>query len=160
MLFIQDNLETIMRHLNQIDADSKPLWGTMTAQRMIEHLTDGILSGIGKIEMTCPYEGEKLERSRAFLMSEQPMPREFKAHFVKDDAPLKHDDFEDAIDAFVDAWLELEEYNELNPNATHVHPVFGLLNQSEWRWMHRKHITHHFQQFGIEIAEATGDEEE
>jgi len=153
MTFIQDNLESILRHLQQIEGDTKPLWGTMTAQRMIEHLTDGLLSGIGVIEMTCPYEGEKLERSRAFLLSDNPMPREFKAHFVNDDAPLKNEDFDLAADAFVDAWLAMEEYGESNPDAVHIHPVFGPLNQAEWRWMHCKHITHHFTQFGVEIVE-------
>lgn len=160
MIFIQDNLESVIRHLNQIEADTQPLWGTMTAQRMVEHLTDGLFLGIGQIEMTCPYEGEKLERSRTFLMSDQPMPREFKAHFVNDDAPLRNEDFDMAIDAFVDAWLAMEEYEEGHPDAVHVHPVFGPLNQAEWRWMHRKHMTHHLMQFGVEITELTEMESE
>lgn len=158
MKYIQDNLEAILFHLNQISGDTKPLWGTMTAQRMVEHLTDGVLTGAGKIELTCPYEGEKLERSKAFLMSDAPMPRDFKAHFVDDTAPLKNDEFELAVDAFIEAWVDFEEYCELHPENQHVHPVFGLLNLAEWRWMHRKHITHHFTQFGVEITEISEDE--
>ena len=151
MNFIEDNLETILHHLNQINPDTKPLWGTMTPQRMIEHLTQGVLTGFGKIEMTCPYEGEKLARSREFLLSNSPMPKNFKANFVNDDEPLRNTEFELAIDEFIEAWVDFEEYCHLNPDSTHVHPVFGPLTLTEWRWMHRKHITHHLSQFGIEI---------
>lgn len=157
MTFIKDDLETLIFHLDQLSAETKPLWGKMTVQRMIEHLTNGILSGIGRIEMTCPYEGEKLARSRAFLLSDQPMPVEFKAHFVDDDAPLRNEEFDLAVDEFIEAWLDLEDYSEANPEAVHVHPVFGPLNQAEWRWMHRKHITHHFKQFGVEITDVVVD---
>lgn len=160
MKFIQDNLEALIAHIQQIDADTKPLWGTMSAQRMVEHLTDGILTGSGKKEMTCPYEGEKLARSKAFLLSDAPMPREFKAHFVDDAAPLKYEELDLAVDAFIEAWVDFEEYCETHPEQQHVHPVFGLLTIDEWRWMHRKHITHHFTQFGVEITEINQDEEE
>jgi hypothetical protein len=159
MKFIQDNLETILFHLNQIEADAQPLWGKMSAQSMVEHLTNGILTGSGKLEMTCPYEGEKLERSRAFLLSDAPMPKEFKAHFVNDDAPLRHSEFELAVDEFIEAWVDFEEYCESNPDIQHVHPTFGPLSLAEWRWMHRKHFTHHFTQFGIVITEISEDEE-
>ncbi len=151
MNYIQDNLETLVYHLQQIDPNAKPLWGTMIPQRMVEHLTGSILSGFGQIEMTCPYEGEKLARSKAFLMSDAPMPREFKAHFVDDEAPLQYEEFDLAVDAFIEAWVDFEEYCETHPEAKHVHPVFGELALPEWRWMHRKHITHHFTQFGVKI---------
>lgn len=157
MIFIKDELETLIFHLDQLSAETKPLWGKMTAQRMIEHLTDGVLTGMGRKELNCPYEGEKLERSRAFLLSEQPMPVEFKAHFVDDNAPLRNEEFDLAVDEFIEAWLDMEDYSEGSPEAVHVHPVFGPLNQTEWRWMHRKHITHHFMQFGLDITEVVDD---
>ena len=153
MTFIQDQLETIVKHLDQLDADSKPLWGTMTPQKMIEHLTDSVFTSTGKVVVECPYSGEKLERSRTFLLSEQPMPRNFKAHFVNDLSALRNESFELAVDEFVEAWVDFEEYCELNPEKVNTHPVFGALNIGEWRWMHRKHLTHHFEQFGIEISE-------
>jgi len=159
MKFIEDNLETILFHINQIEADQQPLWGTMSAQKMVEHLTDGVLAGSGKKEMTCPYEGEKLERSRAFLLSDTPMPKEFKAHFVDDHAPLRNAEFELAVDEFIEAWVDFEEYCESHPENQHIHPTFGSLTLQEWRWMHRKHFTHHFTQFGVEIVELSHEEE-
>ena len=159
MKFIQDKLETILFHLNQIEADTKPQWGVMSSQKMVEHLTDGILTGLGKKDLTCPYEGEKLERSRTFLFSDAPMPKDFKARFVDDDAPLRNSEFELAVDEFIEAWVDFEEYCITHPENQHVHPVFGTLNLSEWRWMHRKHFTHHFTQFGVEITDLTLEEE-
>lgn len=153
MKFIEADIETIVHHLNQLNEDTAPKWGSMTAQKMVEHLTDGVWTGMGKKKMTCPYEGEKLQRSYDFLMSENPMPVMFKAHFVDDNAPLRNDEFALAVDEFIEAWCDFEEYAETNPDAVHTHPVFGDLNLSEWRWMHRKHFTHHFTQFGIEITD-------
>ncbi len=151
--FVEDNLEAILFHLNQIESNTKPEWGIMTAQKMVEHLSDSLLAGMGKVKMTCPYEGEKLQRSRDFLLSDHLMPREFKAHFVDDNAPLRHAEFELAVDEFIEYWCDFEEHCDAQPEAKYTHPVFGELNLSEWRWMHRKHITHHFEQFGVEIVE-------
>jgi hypothetical protein len=159
MKFIQDHLEAIIYHLDQIDGDTQPLWGRMTAQKMIEHLTESVWTSSGKISMECPYSGEKLERSRAFLMSEAPMPKEFKAHFVDDSKPVRNESFELAVDEFIESWVDFEEHCELNPNFEYVHPVFGILNMTEWRWMHRKHITHHFTQFGVTIVDLELDKE-
>lgn len=159
MHFIQDNLEALIFHLDQIRAETTPLWGTMTAQQMIEHLTDGVLTSTGKKIMECPYSGEKLERSRAFLMGDEAMPRNFKAHFVDDSKPLRNESFDLAVDEFVEAWVDFEEHCTEKPEYQHIHPVFGLLSLKEWRWMHRKHITHHFTQFGVTITDFEIDEE-
>jgi hypothetical protein len=157
MEFIKDDANTIVHHLDLLDEHAKPLWGKMTAQRMVEHLTDGVLAGIGQKIMTCPYEGEKLQRSREFLLSDKPMPLEFKAHFVDDDAPLRNPSFDEALDELINAWIDMEEYSELRPEAVHIHPVFGPLDQREWRWMHRKHFTHHLTQFGVTISDISDD---
>ena len=159
MLFISDNLEAIIFHLDQIQDDTKPLWGKMSAQQIIEHLTDGVLTSSGKKIVECPYSGEKLERSRFFLMSDEPMPKNFKAHFVDDNAGLRNESFELAVDEFVEAWVDFEDHCLDNPEIQHIHPVFGQLNLEEWRWMHRKHITHHFTQFGVVITDFSIDEE-
>lgn len=158
--FIQDNLEAILFHLNQIDAETKPEWGTMTAQKMIEHLSDSVLIGLGKVNMSCPFEGDKLLRSRDFLLGNNQMPREFKAHFVDDNAPLRNVEFELAVDEFIEHWCDFEEYCEDHPDAKHIHPVFGELSLNEWRWMHRKHITHHLLQFGVNIVALTDNSDE
>lgn len=151
MLFIEDNLESILHHVNQISADTKPEWGAMTSQKMIEHLTDAVRISSGKIKFECLNEGDRLQRSRDFLMSDAPMPKGFKAVYVADDAPYRNEEFELAVDELVEAWVDFEEYYETNPKAKPTHPVFGDLTLSEWKWMHRKHFTHHLTQFGVQI---------
>jgi hypothetical protein len=151
MNFIEANLESILHHVNQLSADSKPEWGSMTAQKMIEHLTDAVRIGNGQIQLECINEGERLQRSRDFLLSEAPMPKGFKAVYVQDDAALRNKEFELAVDELTEAWVDFEEQCERNPVVKHTHPVFGDLTPDEWRWMHRKHFTHHLTQFGVQI---------
>jgi hypothetical protein len=38
MSFIETELTTFLEVLGKIDATTKPLWGNMSAQRMVEHL--------------------------------------------------------------------------------------------------------------------------
>jgi len=41
------------------------------------------------------------------------------------------------------------KYFEANPKATNKNPVFGQLNKYEWYLQERKHLNHHFEQFGL-----------
>jgi len=40
-------------------------------------------------------------------------------------------------------------YYKENPEAEHMNFVFGKLNKEMWELMHKKHFTHHFEQFGL-----------
>ena len=108
MEFVSLELETLINVLDKLDANKKALWGKMSAQQMVEHLTEMI------------------------QMSE-----------------LKHEELELAIDDFIDNWLSFEEYYEEYPTNTNLHPYYGKLNEENWRKLHSKHFTHHFQQFGL-----------
>ena len=152
MEFISTDLETLISYLNKLDATTQPLWGKMEAQRMIEHLTEGVYMSIGKNmeqfnELLVP--ADKLPKMRAFLASAEPMPRDFKAPYAPEEYILKNEEIELAVDDFVDAWLAYEEYYESKPNKSHFHPFYGDLNKPEWDRMHAKHFTHHFQQFRL-----------
>ncbi|MGZ5193452.1 MAG: DUF1569 domain-containing protein [Kaistella sp.] len=40
-------------------------------------------------------------------------------------------------------------YYRENPQAEHYHPRFGMLNKEMMELFHRKHFTHHFEQFDL-----------
>src|SRR5688572_11641628 len=83
--------------LAKLDADTPALWGRMDAQQMIEHLTLVLRVSIGKVPMTIHTPEEKLAKSKSFLMSEKPMPREFRASFIPlDPQPKRNPDMESA----------------------------------------------------------------
>ncbi len=149
MAFVDPNLENVLNLLNQLKADSKPQWGTMSAQQMIEHLSDLFYIALGEKSVTLVTPEEKLPKLHAFIESEDPMPRNFKAPFVTDNSPLRHEELELAIDEFVELYLRFEDEFEENPSKITVHPIFGPLNYTQWCRLNQKHLTHHFLQFGL-----------
>lgn len=139
--------------LSQLQPETSPLWGTMTAQHVVEHLLLIVEASIGKshIPITVVIPEEKLPRYKAVLMGEQPFPRDFKAPMLPQDSllPLRYSDLTTAKDALHKAVEAFFHYYEENPTAIHPHPVFGYCNFEEWKWFHTKHFTHHYHQFGL-----------
>lgn len=149
MQFIEINLENILQLLSNLSSDSKPLWGNMSAQYMIEHLSDALQIATGKSEQQLESKEEDLSKMIAFLHSDKPLPKGFKVGFAPEAKALRNEELELAIDELVDELLYFEEYYELNPTAKHVHPTFGSLGYTDWKILNEKHFTHHFQQFGL-----------
>lgn len=148
-MFIDIELESVLGYLNKLDASTKPAWGTMSAQRMVEHLTDTLLIAVGKNPQKQLVPDEKLEGMLRFLDSDKPMAKGVEVHFATPDMKLRHEEIELAVDEFVEEWIEFEELYGSNPEHTEVHPYYGPMNYSQWLRLHQKHLTHHFEQFGL-----------
>lgn len=150
MSFISLELEDLLQALNQLTQDKQPSWGQMSAQRMVEHLNEMIQMSMDPnhgIPLQIP--ADKIPLMLDFLASDKPIIQNFKASFVPEEAPLKHEEIELAVDEFIDVWLAYEDFAAENPDAIILHPYYGDLNIEQWKRMHQKHITHHFKQFGI-----------
>lgn len=148
MNYIEPNLEVALRHLDQLDPEAKPAWGKMNPQEMVEHLTDTLRIASGKSKFPLATPEKYLEKSYQFLMSDSPLQRELKVDFAPEERELRHENISDAIDEFTEEWLSYEEHHE-NPNQRELHPYFGNLNFEEWQQLNKKHLTHHFLQFGL-----------
>jgi len=92
---------------------------------------------------------EKSQRMKSFLFNDQPFAHNIPVGFVRQNEPLTQAELALAIDEFIHEFLAFNEYYEANPTRQHTHPYFGLLNHEAWILLHRKHITHHFEQFGL-----------
>jgi hypothetical protein len=148
-MFITTELETILSHLNKLTADQSPLWGNMSAQRMVEHLTDTLRIATGKNPQDLLVPEEKIDKMVAFLESDKPMALNIEVPFATPEMKLRNEEIELAIDELVDEWLQFEELYENNPNHTEIHPYYGPLNGQQWMRLNAKHLTHHFKQFGL-----------
>lgn len=148
-MFIETDLETVLSHLNKLTADKKPAWGKMSAQRMVEHLTDTLRIATGENPQELLTPEDKLERMVAFLYTDKPMARDMVVPFAKEGTPLRHEELELAIDEFVEVYLDFQELFAENPELKTVHAYFGPLNYEQWDLVNKKHLTHHFTQFGI-----------
>jgi hypothetical protein len=143
------NLENVIETLNALEAKKKPVWGTMSAQRMVEHLTDTLGIANGKNPQTLLIPEDKVERMQAFLETDKPMARGIIVPFASKEAKLRNEDLELAVDEFVDEWLFFEERFEENPDLKEVHSFYGAINFDQWRKLNDKHLNHHFEQFGL-----------
>lgn len=148
-MFIETDLESVLAHLNKLTPEARPEWGKMSAQRMVEHLTDTIRIATGENPQELVIPEEKIERMVAFLYTDKPMARNIEVPFAKADAPLRNEELELAIDEFVEAYLEFQELFAENPELKTVHAFYGPLNYEQWDLLNKKHLTHHFTQFGI-----------
>lgn len=149
MSFIDTDLELVLRYLDRLESDKKPLWGKMSAQRMIEHLSDTMRLAKGELDVILEIPEEKIDKARKFLYSEHPMPIDFKASFASENMELRNESIDLAIDEFTINWIEFENLFEENPELTTLHPNFGMLNYKDWIQVHSKHLTHHLKQFEL-----------
>lgn len=150
MNYIAPTLAIALAHLNQLKPDSKPLWGVMNATGMVEHITDSLNLAQGKLEgVQLEIPEDKIPKAKGFLHSDHPLPKNFKAPYGEADLDNRNATLEDAIAEFELHWKEFEKHFDDNPGAEHLHPSFGKLDKTEWLRLHSKHLTHHFQQFGL-----------
>lgn len=149
MSFIDTDITEIIPLLDQLDPNAKPLWGTMSAQRMVEHLSDSLRVASGKEQFPLEIPEDKFEKMIAFIDSEHPLPRNFQASFAAENVPLRNEEIELAIDEFLLEWIDFENHFAEDPDRIEYHPHFGPLNYEQWHRLHSKHLTHHFQQFGL-----------
>ena len=148
-MFVDTELEVVLPIFDKLTETTPALWGTMTSQRMVEHLVDVIRIATGENPQALLINEEKLPSMLRFLESDKPMAKEIQVPFATADMPLRHEEIELAIDEYIDVYLTFEELYENNPELTNVHPYYGSLNYAQWKRLHAKHLTHHFQQFGL-----------
>ena len=151
--FIELNRRNIQKLLKGLTENTKPNWGKMTAQQMLEHLETTLLYSIGEPEAEkCFTPEEHLEKYQDSLYNHRKMPKDFPAPFLPEDGTLpelKYKNLEQAKEKFLENLQKYQIYYRENPEAEHMHFVFGKLNKEMMELMHRKHFTHHFEQFNL-----------
>ena len=150
--FVEMTDEVIQKCLSKLTKDTKPKWGTLSSQEMVEHLeyTYRIASGdIQDFDIATP---EKiLEKVHATLYNYDKIPREYDFPLAEKSKikELKYTDLETAKEKMLEARERYLNYFKENPEAKLKNVVFGELNRYEWYLFERKHLNHHFEQFGI-----------
>lgn len=150
--FVEMTESRIDTCLSKLNEDTKPAWGTMTPQQMVEHLelTYRIAAGeIQDFEVATP---EKvIDKVAATLWDYNKMPRDynFPLYEAGIQPALQHKDLDEAKKAMLDARKAYLDFYKKNKKATTNNAVFGELNKYEWYLMERKHLNHHFEQFNL-----------
>lgn len=135
--------------LCELQVNTKPAWGRMSATEMLVHIEAGLLMSSIDEERELLIPEEKAERYQAWLRSSKPFPEgsQKPAEFLKYETAIA--DFEEAKERFKKTLKEFLEFMEAHPDFSSIHPNFGRLDVRTWLHLHRKHFRHHLKQFGL-----------
>tara|TARA_B100000795_G_scaffold88781_1_gene64588 strand:- start:17106 stop:19649 length:2544 start_codon:yes stop_codon:yes gene_type:complete len=151
-VFVETTTSVIESCLAKISEESKPTWGIMTAQHMVEHLEYTYKIAAGELQDFDIATPEKyLEKTHDSLYDFEKFPINSNfPHLEKDTlAPLAHPDLKTAKDNLLAARYRYLDFFKENPDAVLKNLVFGELNKYEWYLLERKHLNHHFEQFNL-----------
>jgi hypothetical protein len=137
--------------LQQLPSETRPLWGKMTVQQMIEHFTDSVRIASGKIVYTDVLTpAEHVDKMRSFLESEKPFRENtLNALLPEIPAPVKNQSVEEAVKELkteIEFFFSVFEKNNLGVTRN---PFFGDLNFEQNIQLLYKHALHHLKQFGV-----------
>ncbi|MGF1555583.1 phenylacetic acid degradation bifunctional protein PaaZ [Paucihalobacter sp.] len=150
--FVEMTDNNIKEYLSNLKETTKPKWGIMTPQHMIEHLEYTYKIAAGEIQDFEVATPEKiLDKVHASLYNYQKFPRNTKFPTMEKDTleALIHPNLEQAVEKFLEQREKYKSFFKANPDAKLNNIVFGEMNRYEWYLLERKHLNHHFEQFGL-----------
>jgi len=136
--------------VRKLKGNEKPQWGALSAQGMVEHMTDSIGIAWGRVKEPMVTAPEHLEKAKSFAMSD----KEFKPNtkntlMTETPAPLRHSNMVDALQELENEVFLFLSFYDFNPDAVVQNPFYGELNYKEWLHLLHKHATHHLKQFAV-----------
>ncbi len=137
--------------LKGLPSEKTPLWGSMTLQHMVEHLTDTFRIGNGTMTVDTLTPEDKVEKlKRIALFSDREFQQNFKSPILPPEPiPYRTASMDDAVNTLKHEIEKFEQHYSTDKARKEKHPVFGALTYDEWEAYHNKHFTHHFKQFGL-----------
>jgi hypothetical protein len=147
--FLELDITLLINKLDELTPNTQAKWGAMSAQQMVEHLSDSIKISSGKLKLSLQIPEDSISKMQEILSSDKEIPKNSEVPFANKDLPMRNEELALAIDEFLLEWIDFEEHFYENPNSTEIHPYYGPLNYEQWLRAHSKHFTHHFKQFGL-----------
>lgn len=136
--------------LKDLGANAQPQWGSFSAPDMLDHLRRGIeLSLKENVPVEIITAPEQILSFQQFLKGDRlfkkgsPIPSEYEL------IPTYKGDFEALKVNLLKSVVKMQVHFEKHPEHVATHPNFGVLDGELWKYLHKKHILHHFTQFGI-----------
>jgi len=147
-IFLLSDSNEVITRIQQLNADSQPLWGKMAVGQMLAHCN-----------VTYELVYENIHQKPNFLMGillkylvkkyvvgDKPFEQNVKTapyFIIKDDK-----DFESEKSRLINYISKTQGLGESYFDGKESHS-FGVLTKSEWNNMFYKHLDHHLRQFGV-----------
>lgn len=144
--------------LEKIPTETKPLWGKMTLQQMIEHFAESVRIASGKIVHTdIITPPEQLDKLRAFVLSDKPFRENTLNPLLSETpAPVRNPSKEEAVKELQEEINFFFSVFEKNNMQVTRNPFFGDFNYEQNVHLLHKHALHHLRQFQLSAEEKTG----
>jgi len=143
---MQTNVE-LVRRLEQLTPETKPLWGRMSVSQMLKHCQKPIEVAEGKMNVSGGIMGFLFGKMAKKSFLKNP---EFKKNLptVPGFQILDEPDYTTEWDTLVGL---VTKFREKGPAviANKKHPFFGVMTDEEWGILNYKHLDHHLKQFGV-----------
>lgn len=138
-LFIQPDNHQILNRINQLTADTKPLWGKMRVSQMLAHTQVPLLVAFGE---------HKLKRGLMGILFGKLAKKQMitAAPFKK--ICLRIKPFEKEKNKLIELVKRFARQGVAGLTKE-PHPFFGKLTENEWDILQWKHLDHHLRQFGV-----------
>jgi hypothetical protein len=137
-------------HLKHLAPDATGKWGVMNGQQMVEHFSDAVRNASGKLKLPVVNEGEKLQKFKTFLMTENPFKENTKNPLLKDTpSKCRHSIMQTAIAELQQEINDFVSTFQKSPEHKTQNPFFGALSFEENVQLLHKHAVHHLKQFGL-----------
>lgn len=134
----------------KLTADTKPIWGVMNAQQMVEHFSETLRYANGKTELPLFTAQDYLPKLRAFMLSEKPFRENTKNPMMGEiPSAVKHTSLEEAVGELENEVRDFFSAFKANENLVTKNPIFGELTYAQNVHLIHKHALHHLRQFVI-----------
>lgn len=139
----------ILKRIENLSAEDKPLWGKMNAGEMICHLSDQVRMSLGEIKTE--YVGNKFLETvmKQLILLGLPAPKG-KVETVKElkqgVGGTKPKNFDEDKNLLIN---KIKEFGGAFPASKKLrHPAFGYMDKKQLGRLAYIHLDHHLKQFG------------
>jgi hypothetical protein len=146
-LFEASPVEEIIHRIEQLQPQSKAIWGKMNVAQMLAHCTGGMRMATGEIKLPRLFIGRLVAPLvKASYYSDLPFPKNINTD--KALVTTGEKDFLTEKEALI---LNVNKFHKGNAEhcTTAPHPLLGHFTPEQWAKGMYKHLDHHLRQFGV-----------
>lgn len=143
-LWNESDRTAVIARLGRLSPTATPQWGTLTAPKMVTHVTDALRAGFGELPVERfpgPLQHWPLNALVIYVL---PWPK--GAPTAPELLARTPAEWQEGIAALTAA---IDRFAARSPQDTWVpHAAFGHINGKAWGRLQFRHLDHHLRQFG------------
>lgn len=140
----REDREALAARLRLLSPDHKPLWGKLTASKMLCHLADQVAVALGDIPAKSVGNCFSHKITKLFVVYlRMPTPKG-RVMTVPEMLTTEPSLWRSDMDRLLNLITRLADTEAVSP-----HPAFGALTHHQWGSVTARHIDHHLRQFGV-----------